>query len=190
MSTHFLSFQILCSAHIRPRTCGKRSRCRGAIWLPSRPSTRILLFGKLDRLSSRLRIIFSYRQLFSSHRRPNYLVHKNKQRLTKIVQYLIRMHKIEKAAEPAIVRELRLEYGKFVRRCTISPHPIDHAPLHPLRMHPPAFDRMEERRDVKNEDKALKAAKIEDNIERELLARLKQVRYFPCRFSLSLLPGA
>jgi hypothetical protein len=57
-------------------------------------------------------------------------------------------------------------------------------------MHPPAFDRTEERRNAKNEDKALKAAKIEDNIERELLARLKQVRYFPCRFSLSLLPGA
>jgi len=57
-------------------------------------------------------------------------------------------------------------------------------------MHPPAFDRTEERRNAKNEDKALKAAKIEDNIERELLSRLKQVRYFPCCSLFFSLPGA
>ena len=118
-------------------------------------------------------------------------MHKNKQRLTKIVQYLIRMHKIEKAAEPAIVRELCLAtIMANLSDVTRSNHTLLITSLAPHHyMHPPAFDRTEERRDAKNEDKALKAAKIEDNIERELLARLKQVRFRPCRSPLFLLPG-
>lgn len=72
--------------------------------------------------------------------------HRHLQRLTKIVQYLIRMRRIEKAvAKPELV-------------------PVD---------------QKEERLDAKKEAKALRAAKIEQSIEKELLARLKQVSLPP-----------
>jgi protein MAK16 len=75
---------------------------------------------------------------------PQYLIHKNKQRITKIVQYLIRMRKMElSAAKRPIVGTV---------------------------------DQREERREAKREEKALGAAKLEHTIEKELLARLKQVR--------------
>jgi protein MAK16 len=73
---------------------------------------------------------------------PKFLVHKNKQRLTKIVQYLIRMRKLEKVARPVLER----------------------------------VHKKVERREAKKEAKALRAAEIEKSIEKELLARLKQVR--------------
>jgi protein MAK16 len=73
---------------------------------------------------------------------PNYLIHKNKQRLTKIVQYLIRMSKIKQSTV--------------------------HTVLEP-------YSNKEERKDAKNEDKALRAARVEVSIEKELLSRLKQV---------------
>jgi protein MAK16 len=73
---------------------------------------------------------------------PNYLIHKNKQRLTKIVQYLIRMSKIKQSTV--------------------------HSVLEP-------YSKKEERKDAKNEDKALRAARVEVSIEKELLSRLKQV---------------
>ncbi len=74
---------------------------------------------------------------------PSYLIHKNKQRLTKITQYLLRM-----------------------RRMALNPDGIvlERA------------DRQRERIEEKKEAKALRAADIEGAIEKELLARLKQVR--------------
>ena len=73
---------------------------------------------------------------------PQYIIHKSKQRLTKIVQYLIRMKTL--AAETTTT--------------TIV-----------------AVDKKEERLDTIREQKALRAAKIENTIEKELLERLKQV---------------
>ena len=76
---------------------------------------------------------------------PRYLIHKNKQRLTKIMQYLIRMRKLElaKAKRPTLLV---------------------------------GVNQKAERQEAKRETKALAAAKLERTIERELLARLKQVR--------------
>lgn len=74
---------------------------------------------------------------------PEYLIHKNKQRLTKITQYLIRMRKLAKAmvSKPEMVR----------------------------------YNKKEERLLARKEAKALVAADLERTIEKQLLARLKQV---------------
>lgn len=73
---------------------------------------------------------------------PQYIIHKSKQRLTKIVQYLIRMKTL--AVETTTTTLV-------------------------------AVDQKEERLDAIREQKALRAAKIENSIEKELLERLKQV---------------
>lgn len=78
---------------------------------------------------------------------PKVLVHRNKQRLTKIHQYLIRMRKIK-------LKQLAGQKAKLVR-------------VHRK------IDQREERR----EKKALVAAKVEQRIEEELLERLKKGTY-------------
>jgi len=74
---------------------------------------------------------------------PSFLIHKCKQRTTKIVQYLIKMRKLRTQ-----------ETGKLV----------------PVK-------RKLERRERAREGKALIAAKLEKNLEKELIARLKSRAY-------------
>jgi protein MAK16 len=78
---------------------------------------------------------------------PKAMQHRNKQRLTKIHQYLIRMRKLK-------LRELRGEKAKRV-----------------------GINKKIEQREERREKKALVAAKIENNIEKELLERLAKGTY-------------
>ena len=78
---------------------------------------------------------------------PKVLIHRNKQRLTKVYQYLLRMRKIE----------LKLRSGKTAKLVSVHRK----------------IDQREERR----ERKALIAAKIERHIEKELIERLAKGTY-------------
>jgi protein MAK16 len=78
---------------------------------------------------------------------PKVLIHRNKQRLTKIYQYLLRMRKIE----------LKQRAGKTSKKVSIH--------------------RKIEQREERRERKALIAAKIERNIEKELIERLAKGTY-------------
>jgi protein MAK16 len=78
---------------------------------------------------------------------PKVLLHRNKQRLTKIHQYLIRMRKIE----------LQRRGGR--KAALVGVH------------------RKIDQRDERREKKALSAAKLERNIERELVERLARGTY-------------
>mmetsp|Transcript_27604 Transcript_27604/g.40763 ORF Transcript_27604/g.40763 Transcript_27604/m.40763 type:complete len:316 (-) Transcript_27604:78-1025(-) len=78
---------------------------------------------------------------------PKVLMHRNKQRLTKIHQYLIRMRKIR-------LKELSGRKAKMVR-----------------------VHRKVEQREERRERKALVAAKLEQSIEKELVERLAKGTY-------------
>jgi protein MAK16 len=75
---------------------------------------------------------------------PEKLIHRNKQRLTKIWQYLIRMRRLRKKVRPTII----------------------------------TINQKVERREKIRERKALSAALVDQEIKKELLDRLKQVRGF------------
>jgi protein MAK16 len=78
---------------------------------------------------------------------PKAMQHRNKQRLTKIHQYLIRMRKLK-------LREMRGEKAKMV-----------------------GINRKIDQREERREKKALVAAKVESSIEKELLERLAKGTY-------------
>ena len=78
---------------------------------------------------------------------PKALIHRNKQRLTKIHQYLIRMRKLK-------LKELTGQKAKMV-----------------------GINRKIDQREERREKKALVAAKLENNIEKELLERLAKGTY-------------
>ena len=78
---------------------------------------------------------------------PKALLHRNKQRLTKIQQYLVRMRKIE----------LKARAGKKAKKVGVH--------------------RKIEQRDERRERKALVAAKLEQSIEKELVERLAKGTY-------------
>jgi protein MAK16 len=78
---------------------------------------------------------------------PKVLMHRNKQRLTKVHQYLIRMRKIR-------LKELAGRKAKFVR-----------------------VQRKIDQREERRERKALVAAKLEHTIEKELVERLAKGTY-------------
>jgi protein MAK16 len=94
---------------------------------------------------------------------PNFTIHKCKQRVTKITQYLIRM------------RRAKL-HGQYVVL-------IDLTPRHNLRISAPCRPKLvgikkkQDRREVVRERKALAAAHLEREIEKELLERLKSKAY-------------
>lgn len=97
-------------------------------------------------------------------------MHKCKQRLTKITQYLIRMKKL-----------------KMKEACVLQTHPSRHTvcselTLPRMRPHPRSpqlvpIKKKTEKRESAREAKALSAAQLEKSLERELIARLKSRAY-------------
>ena len=92
---------------------------------------------------------------------PSFLIHKCKQRVTKITQYLIKMRRMklrEQCVSPSI---------PFYAGCIL----INHRPTLV------GIKKKLDRREAKREQKALSAAHIERSIQKELLERLKSKAY-------------
>jgi protein MAK16 len=95
---------------------------------------------------------------------PNFIVHKAKQRLTKIHQMLIRMRKLKLQQKCVALRLYSTALGVVLNRVS----------LHRVKL--VGLTSKVERREAKRETKALKAARLTDAIKAELLERLKAVR--------------
>jgi protein MAK16 len=134
---------------------------------------------------------------------PKFLVHKNKQRLTKITQYLIRMRKLESKPRlkmvPLATRCRILSY-LWLRVIVQSPSRASASPMHCLgsllhaglsliRQHMAITQFVlcrKEQQTRRKLEKAETAAKLETTIENELLERLQKGTYgdiynFPTR---------
>ncbi|KAF7151551.1 hypothetical protein RHSIM_Rhsim02G0001300 [Rhododendron simsii] len=110
---------------------------------------------------------------------PKYLVHKTKQRLTKMTQMRIRMRKLAlktrfklPLTNSFVYLEFNLPLGKFQFHLGIC---IDK--LRTLQEKIMTTPRKEIKREARREEKALKAAPLENIIEQEILERLEKGVY-------------
>lgn len=95
---------------------------------------------------------------------PNFTIHKCKQRVTKITQYLIKMRRL-KLRQQYVVLPNKEKYSLMLN------HALKHRPKLV------GIKKKLDRREATRERKALSAAHLERSIEKELLERLKSKAY-------------
>lgn len=95
---------------------------------------------------------------------PDYLIHKCKQRITKITQYLIKMKKLKLKEAYVLLPPCSQQSSAANLKTICRPQ------LVPIK-------KKLERRESARESKALTAARLEKSLEKELIARLKSRAY-------------